>query len=273
MNLHPQPGTSREDPGMRAHSIVKAPPVIATAQYVGGLVIAALFVALLSFIFSFLGNIFCAALAGMMLGALRTHRWQSVPVSLMFPLVLFVLLRWMKTELSPRQILVLFLISVSVFWLTYGVAAALCFVERKNRLPTSALPGTPTAPAPSPADDSLTEPAAGAMAAASKPNGWLSLEMLQGSWSREANDHPEFQNLRLSIQKEQLTLVGVDSNGRSRVVGHARLNLCVLGAPQTVKRSDLVDEAGTSSLPSRVPGKLSTADLAPAVPFASAQNV
>ena len=85
--------------------MIRAVPLKTAAQYAGGLAIATFFVVLLSFVFSFLGTLFCAALAGLMLGALRTHKWQSILISLLFPLVIFTLLKGMKTELQERQIL------------------------------------------------------------------------------------------------------------------------------------------------------------------------
>jgi len=143
--------------------------------------IAAFFVALLSFIFSFLGNIFCAALAGMMLGALRTHKWQSIPVSLLFPFVLLVLLRGMKAELDARQIVVLSLASFSAFWLTYGAAAMLFFAERKGHPSAGGRSRGRSAPAARPDGKCLTESAAAGVAAAPQPNGWLSSICCRGT--------------------------------------------------------------------------------------------
>ena len=213
-------------------------PLKAAAQYVGGLVLAACFVVLLSFTFSFLGTIFCAALAGMMLGALRTHKWQAIPVSLLFPLVIFTLLKGMRTELGQRQILAVALACLSVFWLTYGLAAALFFYERKGPPPAGRSAPAASASGARLEGDSAPHTAAIREAGAPKHNGWLSLEMLQGNWSGEAGAHPQSQSRRLSIEREKLTLSVLDSSGQVRIVAQAQVKLCALGSPQTLELSE-----------------------------------
>src|SRR5260370_35897434 len=94
-------------------------PIKTAVQYLLGAAAIALFVSLLTFIFSFLGTIFCAALAGMMLGAFKNLRWQSVPFSFLFPAVIVTVLRVSKAELAANQVLVLALSAFGAFWLTY----------------------------------------------------------------------------------------------------------------------------------------------------------
>jgi hypothetical protein len=223
-------------------------PLKAAARYVGGLVTAAFFVVLLSFTFSFLGTIFCAALGGMMLGALRTHKWQALPVSLLFPLVIFILLKGMKTELAGRQVLLVSFACFSVFWLTYGVAATLFLFERKGQ-PQAGCP-TPnrSVPAARPEAERAARTAATPGAGKPKQNGRLSLEMLQGTWSREASAHAQFPNRRMSIQKERLTLFIVDSSGQDRFLAQAQVEFCPVGAPQTLRLSEPAAEAGSDTL-------------------------
>ena len=200
-------------------------PLKAAAQYVGGLLIATLFVVLLSFTFSFLGTIFCAALAGMMLGALRTHKWHCLPLSLLFPLVIVLVLRGMKSELSERQILAVALACFFVFWFTYVVAAALFFYERKGPpAPSHTIPAGSVSPAPPPGESPAnTSPAP--RVAVGEPSGCLSLEMLQGNWSREAAAHPEWPRKRLTIQNDKLILSSVDAGGEIRILASTQLKL------------------------------------------------
>ena len=91
------------------------------------------FVLLLTFIFSFLGTIFCAVLAGMMLGSMRPRRWHSVPISLLFPATIFLMLRAMKAELLERQIDLLSLLCLGAFWLTFLLAGVVVSAEQKAR--------------------------------------------------------------------------------------------------------------------------------------------
>jgi len=213
-------------------------PIQTAAQYLGGLITAAFFVVLLTFIFSFLGTIFCAALAGMMLGALRTLKWQSIPVSLIFPVVIFTLLRGMKTDLAGRQILLLAVVCFSVFWVSYGVAAALFFVERKN--PRSAVSASQDRAA---STMPVTEPLVAPVAEGAVRNGSLNLEVLQGDWTGEATAGASYQNRRLSIQQERLTLSVADSSGQVKLLAKAQVRLCTLGSLPTL----LVAENGTET--------------------------
>jgi len=211
---------------MEALATTRAVPFKAITQYVGGLVIAASFVVLLRLTFSFLGTIFCAALAGMMLGALRTHKWQSIPASLLSPLVIFTVLKGMKTELSERQILLVSLACFSVFWLTYGVAAALFFFERKGQASSDSPAQIRPVPAARTEGEFVTDRASAGGAEVPNHNDWLSLEMLQGTWSPEAGAPAQSQNWRLSIQKEKLILSVADSSGQVRILASAQMKLC-----------------------------------------------
>ena len=227
---------------------MRAWPLKVAAQYVGGLLTAAIFVVLLSLTFSFLGTIFCAALAGMMLGALRINLWQSLPVSLMFPLVISILLRGMKTELDGRQILIVALACFCVFWLTYVVAAALFFSERKGRSPTGGqLPVRPVCSAGAHEGSSARAPAE---RAAEAPNSMVvfSLEMLDGTWLPEASAQAQLQHRRMTIQKERLTLSVADSTGEVKILALARVKLCDSDPLPILLLSRPVTEPGSDTL-------------------------
>lgn len=215
---------------MATHRPMTAVSLKAVARFTGGMALAACFVALLSFIFSFLGAIFCAALAGMMLGAVRGYKWLAVPVSLLSPGVLFLLLKVMKTQLEGRQVLLVTLACFMIFWLTYGVAAALFLFERKG-------PASVARPlAPGQPERQFTIAAASAPeASVLKPNGHLTLEMLQGTWAGESRVNGEGEGRRISIDKERLTLCAVDSRGQTRVLASAHVTLCDAGSPTTLQ--------------------------------------
>jgi hypothetical protein len=212
-----------------------AVPLKATAQYVGGLAITAFFVVLLSLTFSFLGTLFCAALAGMMLGTLRTRKWHAIPVSLLFPLVIFTLLKGMRTELGVRQVVLVSVACFSIFWLIYALAAALFFFERKGQPPAGSARPVRLVPPPTPEAEVEVQPADAARVGAPKRNGSLSLEMLQGNWAGKANGQPQYQSRRIIFQGEGLTLVGMDSSGQAKVLGQAEVRLCPSSSPQMVQ--------------------------------------
>src|SRR6266853_6679234 len=102
-------------------------------RHIAGLATVIFFVVLLTVIFSFLGAFFCAALGGMMLGSVKLPRWQLGALSLAFPGVLFTVLRAGGTELLTKQILLLSVLCLGTFWLTYLVVRAVIWYERKDQ--------------------------------------------------------------------------------------------------------------------------------------------
>src|SRR5215831_1837538 len=82
-------------------------PIKTAFKYLGAWSMVAAFVAVLTIIFSLLGTLFCAALGGMMMGATKASSKLSLPFSFLCPGILFALLRFQKSELFERQILVL----------------------------------------------------------------------------------------------------------------------------------------------------------------------
>ena len=102
------------------------------ARYLGAWGAIVLCVILLSLLFTFLGTITCAALAGMMLGAFKGAKWFSVSVSLVFPVVIFGMARGAKVELAPQQITLLAALCFGTYWVTYLVSAFVFFCEQKD---------------------------------------------------------------------------------------------------------------------------------------------
>lgn len=180
---------------------MNALPLKKTLQRVAGGIVITFFVVLLTLIFSFLGTIICAALAGMMLGAARLSRWLVTAASLLFPSVIFCVLRTTGADLPLQKILMLSGMCLATFWLIYLVVSMMIFYERK----------------------------AGAAAgnAAKRPvrrNGHLSLEALQGKWRPEPSLIPRVESRRvLEIQKESLLLRMPGPTGELRL--QARVTL------------------------------------------------
>jgi hypothetical protein len=198
---------------MRA-SQMNAAAVRTGGRYLGVWVAIASFVGLVSLTFTFLGTITSAVLAGMMMGALKGAKWFSFLVSLVFPATILAMTRNARTELTPKQILLLAVLCFGTFWATYLVSAVMFFCEQKGRkLSTAArgsLPGTDAAEAPAP------------LASA----GESCLEQLQGDWVCEvsrAGDPPGRKIIR--IKQAKLELKSVDSGGRTTVLARGEVTL------------------------------------------------
>lgn len=180
------------------------------------------FVLLLTFIFSFLGTIFCAVLAGMMLGSMRPRRWHSVPISLLFPATIFLMLRAMKAELLERQIDLLSLLCLGAFWLTFLLAGVVVSAEQKARTAPGPGPGEPRPPATPGGPERVVERPAPAGRAAARfeavsPQSadGLTLARLQGTWRwKAAKGDGEAHEKVLEIRGHDLVLKEVDGAGQ-----------------------------------------------------------
>ncbi len=140
---------------------------------------------LLTVLFNFLGNLTCAVLSGMILGAARRWRWNAIPISLVFPAVLLSLSHFAKLELPPGKVQLIAGVCAAAFWGVYGLTFGLYFLEQKPELPaipTAAMPGSV------------------------KPK--FSLATLCGSWTCEdpaPNGAPQCKTLRIEAGKFALT--------------------------------------------------------------------
>jgi hypothetical protein len=200
-----------------------------------------LFVVLLSFLFTILGTISCAVLAGMMMGAFKGAKWFSVSVSLVFPAVIFGLARGAKVELAPQQILLLAALCFGTFWATYVVSAYLFFFEQQGRK-ASRIPVAVRHPGTLAQDGQAAEESC---APAEEPPGWtepagaLCLEQLQGNWVCEASspDRPPGKRV-IQIKQAKVELKAIDTRGVITLLGEGALTLqsagpaASLGAPQ-----------------------------------------
>jgi len=95
------------------------------------------FVVLLTLVFSFMGTLICATLAGMMMGAVKVGRRLVVAVSLLLPAIVFVVLHLTKAELQERQIGLVSLLCFGGFWFMYAGAGFLIAAEQRQSLPSS----------------------------------------------------------------------------------------------------------------------------------------
>ncbi len=207
------------------------------------------FVLLLTFIFSFLGTIFCAVLAGMMLGAMKPRRWHSVPISLLFPAAISLVLRAMKAELPEPQINLLSLLCLAAFWLAFFLAAVLVSAEQKARTAPAAGPAEPRPPAAPREPERVVERAAPARCLAARCEAvppesadGLTLARLQGAWWwKAANGNGEAHEKVLEIKGHDLVLREVDGAGQVHwaAAGTVRLDGAGSGQLQIVKSPPL----------------------------------
>ena len=112
---------------------MNATAVRTAGKYLGAWGVIVIGVVLLSIVFTFLGTITCAVLVGMMMGAFKGAKWFSVAVSLVFPAVIFGMVRGARVELTQQQIVLLAALCFGVFWVTYLVSAVLFFCEQKGK--------------------------------------------------------------------------------------------------------------------------------------------
>jgi hypothetical protein len=197
-------------------------------RYLGAWGTIVLCVILLSLLFTFLGTITCAVLAGMMMGAFKGAKWFSVSVSLVFPTVIFGMARGAKVELTPQQITLLAALCFGTYWVTYLVSAFVFFCEQKDRKsvkpPASAPPGETLAPGAPAAPAGFNR--AATLSELAGPGTESCLEHLQGDWVCEASraGHSLCRKV-IQIKASKLELRTVDANGRSTLLARGDLTL------------------------------------------------
>jgi len=241
---------------IHAQRIMKAKTLRTVSGHVAGWGAIVSFVLLLTFIFSFLGTIFCSVLAGMMLGAMKPHRWHSVPISLLFPAAICLVLRAMKAELADRQINLLSLLCLGAFWLAFFLAAVLVSAEQKGRGAPVAGPGKPSAQTPPREPGPVAEGAApdGCMAApleavCPESADGLTLARLQGTWWwKAASGNGEAHEKVLRIEGHNLVLKEVDGAGQVYWAAQGSVRLDGAGPGQLlVVRPPPLSSAGAES--------------------------
>jgi hypothetical protein len=200
---------------------MKDEPVKAALRCLGlGLVLVAI-VGLLTLIFSFLGTLSCAALGGLMLGAMRHRRWLSLPVSLVFPAVVFALMQLSKVELHGHKRIVVPALCFGLFWLTYLVTRAMAGAEHNDSSADTQAghgPGVRRSEAGSGTLGAERQTLVSGMTE-------LRLEHLEGRWRCEAADSGRIREKVIEIAGGHLILRGFSADGkeRLRVEGEVRL--------------------------------------------------
>jgi hypothetical protein len=197
-------------------------------RYLGAWGAMVLFVVLLSLLFTFLGTITCAVLAGMMMGAFKGAKWFSVSVSLVFPGVIFGMARGARVELTPQQIALLAVLCFGTFWVTYLVSAFVFFCEQKDRK-------SARSPAPAPQDETLAQGAQVAATSATmaadvlgsaEPGKESCFDQLQGDWVCEASGTGNSLCKKvIQIKESKLELKTVDASGRTTLLATGDVTL------------------------------------------------
>jgi hypothetical protein len=207
---------------------MNAAAIRTAGRYLGAWGAIVFFVVLLSFIFTFLGTITCAVLIGMMMGAFKGARWFSVSVSLIFPAVIFGMVRSARVELTQQQVILLGALCFGAFWVTYLVSAVVFFCEQRERKSSKL-------PAPAPQQETLAQGgqvAATGCTPAAEPLGTTvpvresGLEQLQGNWVWEASSaaEPPYQKM-IQIKEGKLELKAIDASGRITVLARGDVTL------------------------------------------------
>jgi hypothetical protein len=206
-------------------------------RYLGAWGAIVLSVVLLSFLFTFLGTITCAVLIGMMMGAFKGARWFSVAVSLVFPGVVFGMVRGARVELATQQVVLLAVLCFVVFWATYFASAVLFFCEQKGK--RSARPQAPTPELKTLANDTPVAATgfgpATELIGATVPSPETCLEQLQGKWVREAPSagEPLWRRV-IQITENKLDLKAMDASGRMTLLASGDLTLQRLRSSQAL---------------------------------------
>ncbi len=200
-------------------------------KYLGAWGAIVLCVVLLSCLFTFLGTITCAVLVGMMLGAFKGARWFSAAVSLVFPGVIFGMVRGAKVDLTSQQVVLLEVLCFGVFWATYLVSAFLFFCEQKERKAPRLLTSELRAQTPVQAEpvSCFEHSPAAAVLEAGGPSLEPRLAQLQGNWVREASGAggPACQRV-IQIKDARLELKAIDASGRITLVASGDVTLQAL---------------------------------------------
>jgi hypothetical protein len=215
------------------------------------------FVVLLTFIFSFLGTIICAALAGMMVGAARLGRWPSLALSLVFPGVISTVLGMSRADLAPRQIVGLSVLCCGIFWVIYAAVFALVSQEgkeqkqRAERAAGSAIGRTKDQSQRLGRDAGMGSQAYSRSVPgvpATSPCRAFTLDALQGKWRAEANGSKTDRCRTLEIEQDRMVLSMTDTSGEV-FVARAGLKVCagsLLTLATSVEQGNLDPDAQVS---------------------------
>jgi hypothetical protein len=163
---------------------------------------------LLTLLFSILGNLTCAVLAGLVFGSGRRWQWLALPCSLVFPGVILLLSHYSKVELPAGKVWLIALLAAAAFWSVMGLTRGFRFVERKA--------------------DTLVPAEGGTRETAARPTAAVrpfDLELLRGNWSCESPvGHGLVQGRTLRIEDGRFELLEHTRRGRDRVVARGTVS-------------------------------------------------
>lgn len=200
---------------------------IMIAVYIGGWLAVVLCVGFLTFAFSLPGTILCAVTIGMMMGGSGQPRWQAIPVALVFPAVVFFLLRSSKSELLQDRIPMVALLCFATFLVCYGLTTIVVSMEKKN-------PARPAEVAPS---DGRRAP--GVPNESVCPSAHIQTEVdltsdsLQGRWISQREQSAPVRIRHLEIVGDRLVVTGIDPDGAVRWLAKGKLSI-ESGSPKSV---------------------------------------
>ena len=187
-------------------------PIRAAGKALGIWMAIVAFVAFLTFAFSFLGTILCAVVIGMMMGASRHPKWQSIPVSLIFPALVFLLLRLSRTAIAHEQINAVAALCFGAFWLTCGLTFILRSVEGKQapkeKVAKPAVSDERTVPTPACATKSPEVLYSAGVQALE-----LRLDMLQGWWEGRPSVGAHQRRRTIEIIEDQIAVKEINAEG------------------------------------------------------------
>lgn len=185
-------------------------------------------------LFTLLGVLFTAVLTGILMGASRRWMWQAVPVSLVFPLVTFVLGQVAQDSLQPGQRVAMVALCFGTFWVIYITSMWLMRMEARpvddEEALSSGLPATRADVPSCPADNSertarLSSPDADT-ARSTGLGVRISLRDFEGTWLREtAGPDGELRTSLMTVTEGRFALEVRNRRGLARRVAEGVLSL------------------------------------------------
>lgn len=188
-----------------------------------------LVVALSTLLFNILGTISTSVLAGMIMAAYRRWKWQAIPVSLVFPLVGFVLALVSKGGLDSRQCVAMVGVCFGAFWVVYFPALLLMRMEEDHTTPvgsgaskSAAEQGKGEALAPEEGQRAIP-PGKNAAVVNAESTPAFSLHDLQGTWICEAGEQCCKRRMEITEGKFAVDVMNSAGSVRLLVQGDIRL--------------------------------------------------
>lgn len=222
-------------------AIMNAPPIKVCLKSVGLWTLFVSVVVLLTVVFSFLGTISCAVIAGMAMAASRIWNGRVIASSLVFPAVVLTLAHFSKIDLVSNGRLTVATVSFGAFWGTFLLTFLVMLLERRDGGRPAMKTADPSASTRRQVDgesgSGQREVAAGIVTAAN-PAGRpaeLSLQALQGRWSCEvgATNGPSSRKI-IEIAGDRFVLSVGNSDGSAQVCGEGVVKLEVSGPLHTL---------------------------------------